>query len=140
MDTGPLREFAFSEANTLSGNMSATDYTKHIAEFCAYLEQSPHLKPEYIALLDLPSAHSLTYIKKRARTGEENLKLDYLEMVRHCHLTNIANLREGSLRLALKDNAPHPLSGSKRFIFRRHTFVEPEDIIGRITTWDPDYY
>lgn len=85
MDTGLLRELAFSSANYAIGHMTWEEYSAHMAKFRAQFEEVKNMKPDLFLIIDCPVDRCMLNIKKRNRANEIKLERTYLEKLRECH-------------------------------------------------------
>jgi deoxyadenosine/deoxycytidine kinase len=85
LDTGILRDLAFSKANYQSNNMSADQYMAFLGSH-KQLVDSIDIKPDMIILLDSKDVSvCLNNIRTRNRLNESDLPVKYLECVMKCH-------------------------------------------------------
>lgn len=92
LDTGSLREFAFTDANTAAGNIATADAAIHKQSFCEeLLRYELETVPDWTFLLDVP--HEICYerMKKRDRSNESLLSLAYFKQLEDAHRAAIAN-------------------------------------------------
>lgn len=87
LDTGLMREIAFSRANLDSGHMTQREYDEHMRLFSKELKDKNCSMPDLIIVLDYPVDKCIENIKKRNRLNEIMLKRAYLEDIRECHLS-----------------------------------------------------
>lgn len=85
MDTGPLREYAFTLSNMSSdSSFNSTVANQHLSTFAAIIKNE-NLLPDLTILLDPSEKQCLRSIEKRARGNENLLKADYLHLIRSFH-------------------------------------------------------
>lgn len=86
LDTGIMRELAFSSANLERKNMSAEAYEAHMRSFSSAFRDVGEPMPDVILLLDCPAARAKDNVAKRNRGNENLLTVDYLESIREHYL------------------------------------------------------
>lgn len=92
VDTGPLREFAFTRANELAGNITPTDAQAHIDAFTQTVNALGNIMPEKIILLNPLTTSCLLNIRERNRKYEQNITISYLDHVRNAHETQLTTI------------------------------------------------
>jgi deoxyadenosine/deoxycytidine kinase len=85
VDTGILRELAFSLANKNSGFMEEEEYNAHMDVFYRLFRSLHKPFPDFMILLEADTSVLLGRIKKRGRMGEDGISPDYLEEIINCH-------------------------------------------------------
>lgn len=86
LDTGIMREIAFTEANFERGNMTREDRDAHMEEFVSMFKTIDSPTPDVILLLDCPEDRALDNLNKRQRSNENLLSLNYLEAIRRHYI------------------------------------------------------
>lgn len=95
IDTGPLREIAFTNANARAGNINAAAAQQHIDQYLDRLTNTNAdiaLIPEHIVLLNPSTNHCVRNITNRGRANEHLLSREYLEHIRQAHIDNVETL------------------------------------------------
>lgn len=86
LDTGIMREIAFTEANYAMENMTKEDRDDHLKNFTSMFKKIGSPTPDLILLLDCPADRALENLGKRDRCNEKLLSIGYLESVRQNYL------------------------------------------------------
>jgi deoxyadenosine/deoxycytidine kinase len=92
IDTGPLRELAFTRANELSGNIDSATAQAHVNGYVQILNAATNLMPEKIVLLNPPVAQCAKNIRNRNRDHEDNIAADYLNNIRRAHVSEMQTI------------------------------------------------
>lgn len=92
IDTGPLRELAFTRANERVGNMSPGAADAHIELFLERIRSHPNIMPEHLLLIDAPVHQCVKNIARRSRGNEHLLTSSYLTNIRNEHLSQTTTL------------------------------------------------
>jgi len=85
IDTGIVREIAFSAANFSMEYMSEAYFKAHMQTFQQVLLDIGHPVPDYIILLDASGDRCMENIKKRSRSNESLLEKKYLDSLTREH-------------------------------------------------------
>ena len=141
LDTGPWREFAFTDANTSAGNIQPLEAVHHKRLFREELlkyELEP--VPDWSFLLNVPYEKCHERMKARAFANENLLPLDYFRQIEEAHLNIFGNLNEHGFAtiVASGKNLIHCFFFKNRYLARKgcyvvnllegHGFIEPEQI------------
>lgn len=91
VDTGMLRELAFSRANNRSGFMQNRQYKCHIADFLNNFNKLNRPLPHFLVLLEANTDILQNRIHARRRDGEGNLDEGYLSEITEAHRYEYTN-------------------------------------------------
>jgi deoxyadenosine/deoxycytidine kinase len=94
MDTGILRELAFSLANFQRSNMNQEEYNNHVSDFWTKFKNMEEIDIDHIVLLDSNPETCKNNIMIRNRLNEKNLEMGYLETLQKCHLEIFQDLKD----------------------------------------------
>ena len=91
VDTGILRELAFSLSNKNMGFMTELEYNSHMNYFNVLFESLRKPIPHFLLLLEANPEKLLERIKRRSRSGENELEREYLIDLTNSHKEEMSN-------------------------------------------------
>lgn len=87
MDTGLVREYAFSLANYNQKNMTLEEYKQHIQSTHLAHKEIGSPEPDYVFLLDSDPQRCKRNILRRNRVNESEYTIEYLRELREAHIS-----------------------------------------------------
>jgi len=87
LDTGVMREIAFSTANRTRKNIDEESYQAHMKCFTSAFESIGCPLPDVIILLNCSVDRAMSNMKKRNRSNEALISEDYMESIRSHYLS-----------------------------------------------------